>query len=141
MGTEQIITQEFFIKRFTNLILKSGLSGFPKDETDQHIFLKSIILILGKAEFFSEKEINERIQYWILAISKLNKMDHSTLRRWLVDTGYLTRTTDGSRYQIAPGSRAHLFDPAVEQIDIPQALQTAREEIEQRKKAFIEKKG
>ena len=123
------------------MILKSGLSGFPKDEVDQHILLKSIILVLGKAEIFTEREINERIQYWILAISGMKKMDHSTLRRWLVDSGYLTRNPDGSRYQAAPGSRAHLFDPAIDQVDIPQVLQAARDEIEQRKKAFLEKKS
>ena len=71
----------------------------------------------------------------------MKMMDHSTLRRWLVDSGYLTRSSDGSRYQAAPGSRAQLFDPSVDQVDMPQVLQSAREAIEQRKKAFLDKKA
>lgn len=141
MKNDQIITKEIFSRRIAELILKSGLSGFPKDEADQHILLKSIVLGMGKAEIFNEKEINERIQYWILSVAHMKMMDHSTLRRWLVDSGYLTRSSDGSRYQAAPGSRAQFFTPDVDEIDVLQVLQSAREEIEQRKKAFLEKRG
>jgi hypothetical protein len=141
MNKENIITKEYFTRRFTDLILKTGLTEFPKGEADQHILLKSIQLVMGGAGTFTEKEVNEKIQFWILTVARMKKMDHSTLRRWLIDAGYLTRSKDGAVYQPAPGPQAVLFDPAVDQVDVVQALQAAREEIEQRKKAFLEKKG
>ena len=37
MNNNQPLTRDMFIKRLTNLCLRSGLSGFPKDEIYQHI--------------------------------------------------------------------------------------------------------
>jgi hypothetical protein len=134
------ITQEFFLKRLADLCLKSGLAGFPKDETDQHILLKSAVLVLGKPGPFTEKEVDEKLKYWIKEISRIQKMDHVTVRRFLIDTGYLTRSADGSSYQIqGPRSQPPQFEAAVDEVDVAGALKAAREEIEQRKRAYLEK--
>jgi hypothetical protein len=134
------ITKEYFIKRFTDLCLRSGLTGFPSDETAQHILLKSAALTLEKSHTFSEKEINGKLDHWITNIVKLKGIDRITLRRWLVDTGYLTRNADGSCYQASDNTKyAGLFDASVEQVNPAEAIETAREEIARRKKEFMKK--
>lgn len=141
MKTEGPITAEYFTKRLLDLCLRSGLSGFPKDETDQHILLKSAVLSLGGPGPFRGGEVDDRLKLWLSEIARLKSLDHVSVRRRLIDTGYLTRTADGSSYQIAearPG--APQFDPAVDQVDQLQALADGREEIERRKQAFLEKK-
>ena len=112
----------------------------PKDETDQHILLKSVVNLVQTSDPLSEKEINAKLQDWLTQVCVIKNFDRVTLRRWLVDTGYLTRNSDGTGYQIAvPGPRPDLFEESVDRIDIVQAIQTAREEMERRKQAYLAK--
>ena len=134
------ITKEYFVKRVADLCLRSGLTGFPKDDIDQQILLKSMALVIGKSRVLKEKEINESLQYWMLAISKIQKLDHSSLRRWLVDAGYLTRTSDGSSYQVVEhGPHDDWFAPEVETIDLAEEMRLKREEFERRKQEYLKK--
>ncbi len=140
MNTNQTITEKYFLKRLTNLCLRSGLSGFPKDDLDQHILLKSAALTLDPSAVYTEAEINDLLKVWINQIAGIEGIDYGTLRRQLIDSGYLERDKTGSSYQIsASGPRVVQFEPAVEAIDPRQALETARQEIEARKRAYLEK--
>ena len=138
MNTDQPITREYFIKHLVNLCLRSGLSGFPKDDVNQHILLKSVVLSIGKSGAFTEQEINEELKYWINHIGQIKDIDHITLRRRLVDAGYLTRNKDGSCYQVSqlePGPP--FFDETIEHIEILEVIETAREEIARRKRKYV----
>ncbi len=137
MNGEQIITKEYFIKRMIALCLKSGLSGFPKNEIDQHILLKSSIMNIKKPGDLTEKEVNEYLKSWIQNICQIQNLDHNTLRRWLIDTGYLTRNKDGSCYQVNQETKRVHFDGAVLEIDLETMIQDAREEIEQKRMAHM----
>ena len=142
MNDQFPITKEIFIKRLGDLCLRSGLSGLPKDEKDQHILLKSAVLLLGQPREFTEKEINAGLDTWVKDVSQIKTLDRVTMRRRLVDTGYLTRSPDGSRYQITrPSPRADLFDPAIDELDILQVIVDAREEIARRKREHTQKRG
>jgi len=140
MNTTKPITQEFFIKRLADLCIKSGLAGFPKDDTSLHILLKSAVITLGQSESFTEKEVNEKLESWLKDISQMKGIDHVSLRRMLVDIGYLTRNGDGSSYQVLqPGPRPDLFDTTIDQLDIKNEIEAAREDIAHRKREFLEK--
>jgi hypothetical protein len=140
MNPKLPITKEYFIKRLTELCLKGGLPGLPKDEIDLHIVLKSAALMVGQTGIFTEKEVNDRLELWVLHTGQAENMDHVTLRRGLVDAGYLTRDKDGTRYQVAiPGPKPEFFSQDIEQLDIPQVIETAREEIARRKREYLAK--
>lgn len=140
MNNSQKITSEQFTKRLVNLCLRSGLAGLPKDEIDQHILLKSAALLVGESGPRTEKEINEKLQLWLLQVCQIKFFDHVNLRRSLVDMGYLTRNNNGTSYLVAqPGPRPELFDASVDQIDILGTIQSAREEMERRKQAYLGK--
>lgn len=135
------ITKEYFIKRLIDLCLRSGLSEFPKDNTAQHILLKSVVLTLGQLDAFTEKEINEKLKYWISCICKIKNIDHITLRRMLIDSAYLARKNDCSCYQVqpeAPGSQ--YFEDSINQINIMEVIKTGREEIARRKREYMQKR-
>lgn len=73
-------------------------------------------------------------------ISQIKNIDHITLRRWLVDTGYLTRNKDGSCYQVSLlATGPQFFDYTIDQIDIMEVIKTGREEIARRKREYMEK--
>ena len=141
MNTTQKMTKEAFEKRFATLCLKSGMAGFPKVEADQHILLKSAMLALEAGRAYTEKEINDLLEAWVSKIARIPGIDRASLRRKLVDTGYLLRSKDGSSYEAAqPGPGAGLFEPAVDGVDPAAALAAAREEIERRKREFANKR-
>jgi len=132
------ITKEYFTKRLVELCLKSALTGFPKDDLDHHILLKSADLMMGSPAHFSEKEINEKLEVWVMNVGHIQFMDHVTLRRRLIDMGYLTRKADGSCYQIAqPGPRPEYFGKEIDQLDILAEITAAREEIARKKRAYL----
>ena len=140
MNNDNLISKDYFIKRLTDLCLKSGLKGCPKDQTDQHILLKSAILVIDQSDNFTEQEINEKLDYWVHKITQIKDIDRVTLRRRLVDTGYLVRSKNGNCYQIAsPGPLPQLFEEGIDELDIPQVIETAQEEIARRKREYLEK--
>lgn len=142
MTNEQPMTKDRFVKRLTDLCLRSALPGFPKDDLNQQILLKSAILMLDPSVTFSEKEINGKLDIWVKEVSHIETIDCVTVRRALVDAGYLTRAKDGSSYQVAdPQPRSGLFDEAVNQLDIFETISIAREEIARRKREYLAKSG
>lgn len=137
---ESLISKEYFVKRLADLCIKSGLAEFPKDERDQHILLKSAVLMLGKSGSLSEKEVNDKLENWVTDVSNIKYIDRVTLRRRLVDTGYLERSRDGASYQVVSvGSQSVQFDPAVDALDPVEIIVNAHEEIARRKREFMER--
>jgi hypothetical protein len=96
MKDQATINREYFVKRLAILCLKSGLSGFPKDETDRHILLKSAALTFDPSRAYSS--------YWVSS------------------------------------GRAGLFEVEVDQVDPLEEITEAKQEIEARKRAFMEKR-
>ncbi len=141
MTTPNPVTKEYFSKRLADLCLKSGLLDLPKDLTDRHILLKSAILMVGQpGSNLSEKEVNVKLELWFLEVGQIQYLDPVTIRRSLVDAGYLTRSKDGSAYQVSkPGPAMVLFDPSVDQLDIVEVITAAREELARRKKEYLGK--
>lgn len=140
MLNDQPITKEYFCKRFADLCLRSGLEEFPKDDLSQQILLKSVTLTLDPTLPLTEKELNVKLRAWIHEITCFKKLDHDTLRRHLVDEGYLTRDKAGSCYQVAARQgRTPVFEPAIAQVNLQQVLEEAREESARRKREYLEK--
>lgn len=138
MDKNQTLTRELFEQRLAALLLRSGLAGMPKDVNDQHILLKSAVLMLGPAGTLTEKEVTERLEGWVKVSGQGKTLDRVSTRRALIDAGYLTRSADGASYEIArPGPRPELFAAAVEDIDVPAVLEAAREEAARRKAEYL----
>jgi len=142
MDPNQKLTSEQFSKRLINLCLRSGLGGMPKDELDQHILLKSAALMIPSTNPLTEGEINEYLELWLTQVCVIKNFDRVTLRRWMVDSGYLTRSSNGAAYEInSPGPQPEWFDSAVDQIYVLETIRAAKEEAERRKQAFLAKQN
>lgn len=141
MKNDAVITKEVFVKRLVDLCVRSGMKEFPKSEMDQHILFKSMMITMGTGVTYTEKEINQKLSNWIDEVGgKLEMVDFGTLRRWLVDNGYLTRNREGSAYQVAvPGPASPVFEDAVSSVDPVEAVVNGRAEIERRKREYMEK--
>ena len=134
----KISTNEF-IQRLEALCLSAGGRGLPKKRRDWDILFKSIMLTLDLKRNYSEKEINRALEEWLADIGQAIEIDYVTLRRHLVDTGYLIRDLAGRSYRIGLDAMAGLFEPATDTVNPAAVIEEARRRKEERKRQHLAK--
>jgi 4a-hydroxytetrahydrobiopterin dehydratase len=86
-------------------LLKSGFGpGLPRREADRFILLHALAGEFDPMEPLAEKQLTERIAAWLAGAGARLGTDAVTLRRALVDDGFLERDGRGIAYR---RSRAH----------------------------------
>jgi hypothetical protein len=82
-----------------------NLSGteLPKKQLDHHMGLLSAVLKVEPGRPYSENEINEQLQVWVIPFGRSFGLDHVTLRRYLVDEEYLSRDSADGAYELVTG--------------------------------------
>ncbi|MBT3832101.1 MAG: DUF2087 domain-containing protein [Gammaproteobacteria bacterium] len=78
------------------------LQRLPKKRQDAEVFLALSLVGLDPAAFYEESEINVHLAAFLdIIASQEGSSDHITLRRYLVDLGFLRRATDGAVYRVS----------------------------------------
>jgi hypothetical protein len=99
------ITSEEFAERFLSLCLRGGAGReLPRKRRDRWILYRSIQSKLEEEGPLAERDVTARIQDWLLDAGRDFATDAVTLRRELVDEGFLERDAYGREYR---ASRAH----------------------------------
>jgi hypothetical protein len=127
-----------FKDRLAELCLRGGGWGIPRKHRDQHILFKSVTLMLETERAYPEGELNECLAKWLSQVGRTVEIDHVSLRRYLVDTGYLTRDSAGRSYQVDPEQALDLFEVGVDEIDPVAVVEEAYRVAEKRKRKYIE---
>ncbi|MBD3337451.1 MAG: DUF2087 domain-containing protein [Candidatus Eisenbacteria bacterium] len=131
---ETIIDRETFISRLTALCVRSTVHTFPRRRSDRAILLKSIAQRLDAARGSTEGEVNAAIQDWLQTIAPALETDHVSLRRYLVDEGFLERSADGATYRPAAGAGAAVtFAGEVDAIDVREVVSAVRRTVAARR--------
>ncbi len=137
MESRNVLTTAFFTKRLADLCLRSGMSGLPRDEVSRHVLFTSMVATLPVETPLAQSVVDARLAHWI-ETSGIKELDHVTLRRCLVDAGYLGRRADGTEYRVAadppgrPGCEA-----GVDSLDLAAVLRVRREEVARRKADYL----
>jgi hypothetical protein len=131
------ISVEEFSNRLAALCLSGGGRGFPKKDNDKHILYKSIFLSLEPTRDYTEKELNAALEKWLSSIGTALEIDHTSLRRQMVDEGFLSRDKAGTVYLINYDRTADLFDPAIDSLDPAAVIEEARRIKEQKRREFM----
>jgi hypothetical protein len=129
------ITASQFTDRFAALVLAGR--ELPKKELDRHIVLISSILNLEPGRPYSEKELNEQLQVWIIRFGRSFGLDHVTLRRYLVDEKYLARDAAGGTYALATDGLSYTFDPSIRELDLEKLVSEAKQARELKKQQYL----
>jgi hypothetical protein len=108
-----MIAAEDFVRRLRALVLGGVGPGLPRRQQDQHVLLKAVALGLAGDLPCSESDLGLALQRWLAAAGPRVEMDPVTLRRALIDFGYLRRDAAGQTYERCD-SRAARFAPEVE---------------------------
>jgi hypothetical protein len=121
-------------------VLCPGMSGgLPRRQRDRHIVFRSIVQMLSVSQPYSEQAVNEALKEWISKVGTGFGVDHVTLRRYLVDAGYLHRDAYGTSYQVQPNGRDEVaFESEVGQVDPVDVVRKARQQAAARKRARME---
>ena len=127
MPEQPIVTAEEFAERLAAIALGGRGSLFPKRPRDRHILYHSMLRAFGVASACSEETVNTNLLRWRSEVAPHLEVDHVTLRRYLVDEGYLVRDADGRSYAVHPVGRGEVqFDPAIANLDDVAIIEAAR---------------
>jgi len=107
----------------------------PRKRRDRHIIFKSIVHGFEADREYSEALVNEVLKSWLTRVGTELNVDHVTLRRHLVDEGYLSRDHEGAVYRVhAAGRGAFDFDADVDHVDSAAVVRAARDAAARRKR-------
>ena len=84
---------------------------------------------------YAELEINEALIAWLASVR--GTPDHVTLRRRMIDCGFLKRTPSGSRYYLNYGRVVDTLGAMPAEVDAGAIVAGIRREREVRKRAHI----
>lgn len=113
------------------LLANGRLTSLPKRPADQELLVALAAAQIDAHRSCVESEINDRLAAWLETISEPFGIDHVTLRRMLVDSGFLRRTHSGSAYKVSAEKSARI--EALRGIDPVEVLAQVRKERELRK--------
>lgn len=134
MTTAHLSSSEF-TRRFVALVLSSR--ELPRKPRALHVLLVSAVLGFQPGGVYSERQVNEELQKWVLSFGSIIGLDAVTLRRLLVDVGLLRRDPAGSSYQLETDGGI-TFDPSIREIDLHALMADERRSREKRKRAYLE---
>ena len=75
--------------------------GLPRKRRDQWILLRAaqVHAFPDPAQPLDEKSLGERLKAWLESLGPRVTLDHVSLRRALVDEGFVDRPADGATYR------------------------------------------
>lgn len=96
----------------------------PRKRADAEVLLALSVAGLQADVFYDEADINVHLSGWLAVIADdSGNADYITLRRRLVDLGFLRRASDGAVYRLVPERIEIVLSPAARAID-PQRVFT-----------------
>jgi hypothetical protein len=116
-------------------MLSNGpLTHLPGRDDDLEMILALAASRFEPSRSYCEGEINEILASWLETFSLPSGVDHVTVRRCLVDAGYLVRDKAGSAYRLSM-QVAELIEGPDDAIEPARILEEVRLDRETRKRA------
>lgn len=128
------ITAPEFEQRVADLCLGGVGPGLPRKRRDRHILLKAATMALGQGREHTEAVVNDVLGSWLEALGPAVRLDHVSLRRYLIDEGYVVRDTAGSLYRVREAeAQPESFESDVETLDSLEIVRRAVADRERRR--------
>jgi hypothetical protein len=115
-------------------MLSNGpLTGWPRRPADQEILVALTAARFERGRAYAEVEVNEVLKDWLATFSAPFGIDHVSMRRALVDAGFLQRDTAGAWYWIE-AAKAPKLDASPDPAGILAEIEAERAERKRRAK-------
>lgn len=112
------------------------LRRLPRNPADADVLLALALTGLDADAAHEESAVNMHLFTWCSGIAAEDGLDHVTLRRWLVDCGFLRRSSDGVIYRVVRERIDALLAPDAQSVDARQILEAVETERSERRRAF-----
>lgn len=121
-----VIGADDYARRLRVVLSPGSGGGLPRRQRDRWILLHAIARTFREDELLGEKAATERIQDFLLSRGPKLETDAVTLRRALVDEGFVDRHPDGRDYRPSRRheSRVRFAEPDPEAAEGPAAEAT-----------------
>ena len=140
MEDPEPIGRDEYIKRIADLCARGGRHAVPRRARDRAILLHALARAFAGGKEHTEKQVDARIQAWLLQTGRAIDTDHVYLRRALVDDGFLAREPRGSAYRSSVRYKSlWTFDPEVSRVDPEVVVADAQARAAERKRRIQEK--
>ncbi len=113
------------------LLANGRLTAMPKRPSDQDVMGALAAARFDAGRSYDEAQVNQALGAWLEGVSEPFGIDHVTLRRFLVDSRLLLRTSSGSLYRLNEERGAQL-EP-LRQVDAAAILVEVQREREERR--------
>jgi len=134
---EPVITAREFEDRL-RILCAGATTIFPRRHRDRHILYRSIISTLDIETRYTEGKLNVALTLWLSDIGAGMEIDHVTLRRYMVDEGYLSRDSMGSTYRVNSNGRGLVeFEKSVSLMDPSNIVTDARQKVAEKKRQHM----
>ena len=91
---------------------RHGRRPWPKRQLERWVLLHCAARRIAPGEALSEREVNVRLQDWLLGPADRLAIDFVTVRRALIDEGFWDRDPGGTRYRLAARHERRVQFPA-----------------------------
>jgi hypothetical protein len=137
------------VERYSILAVRHGITLgalYSASVGDFQLVLAAAAASFAPGRDYAEREVNAILRDWLEGAGAMLEVDHVELRRWLVDSGHLTRDGFGRAYaRGSPAPEAAALAAALEGVDLGQVACDARARDaaarEQRKARWQQGKG
>lgn len=134
------IGRDEYAGRIADLCARGGRHVFPRRARDRAILLHALARSFAGSAGLSEKDVDARIQSWLLQTGRALEIDHVALRRALVDDGFLAREPQGAAYRACADYESRTpFEPGVPDVDPDAVIAEAQARAAERKRLMRER--
>ena len=123
------------IQVLSRLLRGGPMEGLPKRRADADILLALAAAGLDPAESYGEPEINEYLSTWLGRFARTAYLDHVSVRRSLIDWGFLQRDPSGAEYSSNPARIDAVLAEDAKSVQPGDILASLRREREARRRA------
>jgi hypothetical protein len=114
------------------LLANGPLTAVPKRPSDQGLLVAMAASQFETQRTYRESDVNEKLKAWLRTFCEPLGIDHVTLRRLLVDSRLMSRTSSGSMYRVNLERAGEI--EAVRAVEPVHVLAEIRSERESRKR-------
>jgi hypothetical protein len=82
------------------LLANGPLTVLPRRPSDQDLLVALAASQFEALRTYRENEVNERLRDWLRTFCEPSGIDHVSVRRLLVDSRLMSRTSSGSMYRV-----------------------------------------